>query len=534
MMKDFIVRTGQKITRLARSAIFGSKKSAEPSLAETPPVQMRGKDTGSTPVLTVAATSEVAAAGTEESGPKEKREKRRNRRIREPRKPAWSLDAFQVVPREGASRFHDFNLPLSVMHGVADQEFQYCTPIQEKALPTVLEGRDLVGKANTGTGKSAVFLIGIFARLLNEGDGRRKKGAPRALVMAPTRELVIQIAKDAVNLGRHTGLRVHAVYGGAKYEAQMNELRERIVDVVIATPGRLIDFANKNVISFKECKILVIDEGDRMLDMGFIPDMRRIIGRIPAKEERQTLLFSATLSDDVRRLAYQWCVKPEYVEAETEQVSVEAIHQRVYLVTSDEKFHVLYNLIKQHPDDRIMVFANMKSDVRKLSERLQRYGIECALLSGDVAQDKRESRLERFRDGKVKVLVATDVAGRGIHIEDISYVVNFTLPYEPEDYVHRIGRTGRAGAEGVSISFACEEGAFVLPEIEAFIGRSLECEVPPEELVVVPPEPAARPERAAESKSGRRRRPSSGRRRSSSSSRSQGKSSGVKNNGGRS
>jgi len=171
MMKDFIVRTGQKITRLARSAIFGSKKSAEPSLAETPPVQMRGKDTGSTPVSPVAASSEVAAAGTEESGPKEKREKRQSSRVRGPRKPAWSLDAFQVVPREGASRFHDFNLPLSVMHGVADQEFQYCTPIQEKALPTVLEGRDLVGKANTGTGKSAVFLIGIFARLLSEGDG---------------------------------------------------------------------------------------------------------------------------------------------------------------------------------------------------------------------------------------------------------------------------------------------------------------------------------------------------------------------------
>lgn len=534
MMKNFIVRTGQRLKRFARSAIFGNKKIGEPTSAETPPVQLDIEaDSADAHVF---ATSDVpgkkGADRSEKSEEKSPEAGRSQRRPRKSAKPAWSLDAFQVVPKEGASRFHDFSLPLSVMHGIADQAFHYCTPIQEKALPTVLEGRDLVGKANTGTGKSAVFLIGIFARLLAEDESRRKKGSPRALVMAPTRELVIQIAKDAMNLGRHTGLRVHAVYGGAKYEAQMNELRERVVDVVIATPGRLIDFANKNVISFKECRILVIDEGDRMLDMGFIPDMRRIIGRVPPKEERQTLLFSATLSDDVRRLAYQWCVKPEYVEAETEQVSVEAIHQRVYLVTSDEKFHVLYNLIRQHPDDRIMVFANMKSEVRKLSEKLQRYGIECALLSGDVAQDKRESRLERFRDGKVKVLVATDVAGRGIHIEDISYVVNFTLPYEPEDYVHRIGRTGRAGAEGVSISFACEEGAFVLPEIEAYIGRSLECEVPPEELVAEPPQPAERQEKSGGVKKNvRRRRSGSSRNRSS---RPQGKGKGGANPDGRS
>jgi len=513
MMKDLIVRTGRKIKRFARSTIFGKKKSGDQVAAVDSTVRPNGEDDTTpitypdpdftTPTAAVAEPSGPSAAmGTENR-------KGGGRGQKAPR-PAWSLESFQVVPKEGLSRFHDFSLPLTVMHGIADQEFQYCTPIQEKALPTVLEGRDLVGKANTGTGKSAVFLIGIFARLLAEGDGRRTKGAPRALVVAPTRELVIQIAKDAGRLGRHTGLRAHAVYGGAKYEAQMNVLRERIVDVVIATPGRLLDFANKKVVSFQECRIMVIDEADRMLDMGFIPDMRRIISRIPAKEERQTLLFSATLSDDVRRLAYQWCVKPEYVEAEAEQVSVDAIHQRVYLVTSEEKYNVLYNLIKQHPDKRIMVFANMKSEVRRLSERLQRHGIDCALLSGDVAQDKRESRLERFRDGKVKVLVATDVAGRGIHIEDISYVVNFTLPYEPEDYVHRIGRTGRAGAEGVSISFACEEGSFVLPDIEAYIGRSLPCEVPPEELVVEPPVPSEAPKKAGIKKR-RRRRSSSGR-----------------------
>lgn len=506
-MKNFILRAGQKISRLARSAIFGSPRSGSEPQPDSAPAAVGGQ-AGSGQVLpaeeTITAAASPGSAGKDEQGAGSAKGRRA------PAKPAWRLDEFEVVPMEGKVRFHDFPLPLSVMQGIADQGFEYCTPIQEKALGFVLAGTDLVAKANTGTGKSAVFLIGIFSRLLADASGQAgKKGAPRALVVAPTRELVIQIAKDARQLGRHTGLRVHAVYGGAKYEAQMNELRERVVDVVIATPGRLLDFANKNLISFKTCGIMVIDEADRMLDMGFIPDMRRIISRIPPREERQTLLFSATLSDDVRRLAYQWCVKPEYVEAEQEQVSVKAIHQKVYLVTSEEKYYVLYNLIRNNPKERIMVFANMKSEVRRLSERLQRDGIECALLSGDVAQDKRESRLERFREGKVMVLVATDVAGRGIHIEDISYVVNFTLPYEPEDYVHRIGRTGRAGAEGISVSFACEEGAFVLPEIEAFIGRPLECEVPPAELVAPPPE---RAERLPEKKRPGRRRSSSRRR----------------------
>ncbi|MFV0438068.1 MAG: DEAD/DEAH box helicase [Desulfopila sp.] len=506
-MKNFILRTGQKIKRLARSTVLGRKsgddKPVEAGAANTPENQ---RQTAATPRL----SSPVPAARREPTPPRpggaptEKTREKGGGKGQQPGQSSWSVDLFPVVPKEGASRFHDFALPSAVMHGIADENFHYCTPIQEKALPAVLDGRDLVGKANTGTGKSAVFLIGIFTRLLAEAEKNTVKGAPRALVVAPTRELVAQIAKDASSLGRHTGLRVHAVYGGTKYEAQMNGLRRQVVDVVITTPGRLLDFANKKVVTFQQCRIMVIDEADRMLDMGFIPDMRRIISRIPAKEERQTLLFSATLSDDVRRLAYQWCVKPEYVEAEAEQVSVDAIRQMVYLVTSDEKYNVLYNLIRQHPEERIMVFANMKSEVRRLNERLQRNGIECALLSGDVAQDKRESRLERFRDGKIKVLVATDVAGRGIHIEGISFVVNFTLPYEPEDYVHRIGRTGRAGAAGISVSFACEEDSFVLPEIEAFIGRSLACEVPPPELVVAPPAPGpAAPKSGARKRRGR-------------------------------
>ncbi|WP_163337737.1 DEAD/DEAH box helicase [Desulfopila sp. IMCC35008] len=428
------------------------------------------------------------------------------------KKPRWTLEEFQVTPKKGQVRFHDFDLPLTVMHGIADEQFEYCTPIQAKALPLVLDGGDLVGKANTGTGKSAVFLVAIFSRLLNNRKRSGKNGAPRALIIAPTRELVIQIAKDGRKLGKYTNLRIEPVYGGANYEKQMDTLRHKPVDIMVATPGRLLDFANKRVISFGDCNIMVIDEGDRMLDMGFIPDVRRIISRIPSKEERQTLLFSATVSDDVKRLAYQWCVKPQYVEAESDQVAVDVIDQRVYLVTTEEKYPVLYNLIRQQSDDKIMVFANMKSEVRKLSERLNRDGIECVLLSGDVPQTKREKRLERFRSGKVKVLVATDVAGRGIHIEGISFVVNYSLPFEPEDYVHRIGRTGRAGASGVSVSFACEEGAFYLPDIEEYIGRSLPCSPPTDELLQPVPE-SKKPTQAMKRKPGnsrprgRRRKP---------------------------
>ncbi|WP_228723258.1 DEAD/DEAH box helicase [Desulfosediminicola flagellatus] len=508
MMKKFIASAGQKIKKFARAGFLGKKKTRDLELENE---QLSAPEKKIAPIKEAPVKVEPASTKMKDdavvpnaSDVKAEVSKRPPRK----RKPRWTVDNFKVSPREGLSRFHDFELPISVMHGIADLKFEYCTAIQAKALPQVLEGKDLVGKANTGTGKSAVFLIAIFARLLKNREKRTKKGSPRALIIAPTRELVGQIAKDGKKLGQYTGLRIHAVYGGTNYEAQMKAVGDQVIDVIVATPGRLLDFANKNIISFKECNIMVIDEGDRMLDMGFIPDVRRIIGRIPPKEQRQTLLFSATVSDDVKRLAYQWCVKPVYLEAETEQVSVDSIDQKVYLVTTEEKYFVLYNLIKQKTDERIMVFANMKSEVRKLSERLQRDGIECALLSGDVPQSKRESRLERFRAGKVKVLVATDVAGRGIHIEGISYVVNFTLPYEPEDYVHRIGRTGRAGAEGVSISFACEEGAFVLPEIEEYIERSLECTVPPEELLVPPPERAKGapdPKKAA-------RRPAKGRR----------------------
>ena len=422
--------------------------------------------------------------GTDESaGPRDRGVKRRRRK----RKPDWDVSMFQVDPAAGKSRFHDFDLPDSVMHAVADLGFAYCTPIQAMALPTALQGRDIVGRAQTGTGKTAVFLISIFAKLLRETPDGASVAWPRALIIAPTRELVVQITKDGKSFAQHTPLQICPVFGGVDYRAQMKELQARRCDVVVATPGRLLDYLGKDVLRLDHCGIMVIDEADRMLDMGFIPDVRRIINRIPDKVRRQTMLFSATVTEEVRRLAGQWCREPVIIEIEPEEVAVESIDQIVYLVTTAEKYDVLYNLVRKNPERRILVFANQKNEARKLSERLKRNDIACELLTGDVPQQQRSQRLEEFREGKVPVLVATDVAGRGIHVDDVVYVINYTLPYEPEDYVHRIGRTGRAGAVGTSISFACEEGSFYLPQIEEYLGRKLDCVVPDETLLVPAP-----------------------------------------------
>lgn len=405
--------------------------------------------------------------------------KNRNRN----RKPKWSVSQFQVEPEEGKARFHDFRLSAGLMHGIADLEFKYCTPIQKKSLPDVIAGKDLIGKASTGTGKSAVFLIGIFARLIKEQQGKRKNGTPRALIIAPTRELVIQIAKDAKAIGKYLPLHVAEAYGGTDYERQQRNIRDRPVDILVATPGRLLDFSRKRVVQLHQAGIMVIDEADRMLDMGFIPDVRSIIHQTPNKNKRQTMMFSATITEDVKRLASQWCVDPVSVETEADQVAVETVQQVVYMLTRDEKYLALYNIIQTEACDRVIIFTNMKRDAKRLNERLRRDGINCTLLTGDVPQQKRTARLESFRNGKIKVMVATDVAGRGIHIDGISHVVNFTLPYEPEDYVHRIGRTGRAGAEGISISFADEESSFYLMDIEEYIGEALPCVAPGEELL---------------------------------------------------
>ena len=405
----------------------------------------------------------------------------------------WDVASYVVEPEEGKTRFHDLGLPGQVMHAIADLQFKFCTPIQAELLPSALEGKDAFGKAQTGTGKSAAFLLTILTHLDRKpGEQGRKNGTPRALILAPTRELVMQIEKDAKALAQHTNTNILAVFGGMDYEKQKQHLMSQVVDIMIATPGRLLDFKRKRDLHLSKVEILVIDEADRMLDMGFIPDVRNIIHSTPPRDKRQTLLLSATLTKEVTRLAGQWTKDPFTIEIEPEQVAVDTVDQIIYIVTVDQKFPLLYNMIKREKLDRVMVFVNRRDEVRRLTDDLQRHGIECDMLSGEVNQRKRMKTLEDFREGKIPVLVATDVAGRGIHIDGVSHVVNYTLPLDPEDYVHRIGRTGRAGASGTSVSFASETDSFHIPDIEGYIGRDLPCIHPDDELVADVP-PASRP-----------------------------------------
>jgi ATP-dependent RNA helicase RhlB len=308
-------------------------------------------------------------------------------------------------------------------------------------------------------------------------------GETRALILAPTRELALQIAKDAEQLTKYTQLRIVSLVGGMDYDKQKQQLYSQNVDIVVATPGRLIDFVDQQAIYLDMLEVLVIDEADRLLDMGFIPAIKRIVRSCPPKTHRQTLFFSATFNRDVLSLAEQWLFQPVKVEIEPSQVTNETVEQLVYIVSTEQKYDLLYNLVQLDAFDRVIVFANRRDQVRRLAEMLKRHHISCAVLSGEVPQDKRVKTLESFREGKIRVLVATDVAGRGIHIDDVSHVINFTLPEQTDDYVHRIGRTGRGGANGVSISFACEDDAFLIPNLEAAIGRKLECTHPAPELL---------------------------------------------------
>lgn len=398
--------------------------------------------------------------------------------------PAWSLDQFKVEALPGKTRFHDFPLDITLMHAIAESGFSYCTPIQAQVLGHTLRGRDAIGRAQTGTGKTAAFLISTISQLLETPTpDERYMGEPRALIIAPTRELVIQIAKDAEQLCKYCGLNVMSFVGGMEFDKQLRQLEARYCDILVATPGRLLDFHQRGEVHLDMVEVMVLDEADRMLDMGFIPQVRQIIRHTPHKRQRQTLLFSATFTEDVMNLAKQWTIDPAIVEIEPATVASDTVEQHVYAVASHDKYILLRNLIQQNRWPRVMVFANRKDEVRRIEERLRRDGIKAAQMSGDVAQNKRVRVLEDFRAGKLQVLVATDVAGRGIHIDDISHVINYTLPENPDDYVHRIGRTGRAGTEGVSISFAGEDDAFALPAIEALLGNKLDCEQPPEQLL---------------------------------------------------
>ena len=466
----------RKIIQKFRKSLTKSKTVNKTSSEK--PVPVSAKDTG------IAAGREKPPAT---DSPKRRRPRRRPKR----KKPveAWDPSQFQVAPAEGKVRFHDMDLPGKIMHAIADLGFEYCTPIQAELLPKALKGSDTTGKAQTGTGKTAAFLINIYTQLLRKPlQGNRRPGVPRVLILAPTRELALQIEKDALDIGKHTDIKIQAVFGGLGYDKQKRALAEKIVDIIVATPGRLLDFQRQKLVRLYKVEILIIDEADRMLDMGFIPDVRKIVHSTPTKEKRQTMFYSATITKEVERLAEQWTRDPVHVEIEPEHVAAESVNQMVYTVTNDDKFPLLVNLILEQKLERVLVFTNRRDQTTRLADRLLRYGINCDVLSGDVPQNKRIRTLESFRNGGIRVLVATDVAARGLHVEGISHVINFTLPRDPEDYVHRIGRTGRAGATGISVSFACEEDSFYIPPIEEFMGEPLHCIQPDDKLLKLPPQ----------------------------------------------
>jgi ATP-dependent RNA helicase RhlB len=379
------------------------------------------------------------------------------------------------------TRLSFYDLPEEVRRGIADAGFVYATPVQQKILPIGLAGRDAAGQAQTGTGKTAAFLITIFTRLLRSRRKEPRRG-PRALVVAPTRELVVQIRNDAEVLGRHTDLSTLAVFGGIDYHKQRDALR-RMPDLLVGTPGRLLDYEQQGATSFRGVEILVIDEADRMFDMGFIRDLRRILRRCPPYDERQTLLFSATLSPRVMELAYEHTNNAEKVEIEPERVGAHGITEVLYHVSSREKLPLLLGILEEEGRSRILIFVNRRTTAADLVRTLNANGYPARALAGNVPQDRRMKILSDFKEGRLAVLVATDVASRGLHIEGVSHVVNYDLPQDAEDYVHRIGRTGRAGAVGTAVSIACDDYVFSLDSIQKLIGREIPVLWAPEEIV---------------------------------------------------
>lgn len=513
MIGRFFKKTAHSATNAVNTNIehsgttHGDAKHSDTKYSDPKSSAAGQKKNGSTP----ARPQQKTARSAKKSHDRKHNSHRRKTVVETP----WDISQFQVPEIDGKTRFHDLDLDHSLLHGIADLGFEYCSPIQAQSLPNTLSGHDLLGKAQTGTGKTAAFLITVIDDLLkNPISETRYAGEARALIIAPTRELVMQIADDAKALTKHTDLTVHTLVGGMDYGKQQKYLQDALVDILVATPGRLLDFASNKDLYLDQVEILILDEADRMLDMGFIPQVRRIIRITPHKDSRQTLFFSATFTDDVMRLAEQWTRDAVMVEIEPDSVATDTVEQHVYLASADEKLTLLCNILREPDVESLIVFANRRDECRRLHHALCEQGFSAGLLSGEIAQNKRVKTLENFKTGRLKVLVATDVAGRGIHINGISHVVNFTLPEEPEDYVHRIGRTGRAGNHGVSISFACEDDAFLLPSIETLLGKKLACEQPPESLLTPVVVSNSRPpsSRGPNGNKGQRRRPHSPRR----------------------
>ena len=408
-------------------------------------------------------------------------------------------------------RFSNLELSDSILRSLKDAGFNHCTPIQRKALPLSLRGKDGAGQAQTGTGKTAAFLLATFQYLINDDaqadDFRdaeapepkavaknKKNKNPRAIILAPTRELAIQIHKDALQLGKHLNLNLALIYGGTDYQKQLDSIKSN-VDIIIGTPGRIIDFYRQNAFSLDNVKVTVMDEADRMFDLGFIKDIRYLLRRMPPPERRLNMLFSATLSYKVTELAYEHMNNPVLIRIETEEVTSKSIQQSAFCPANEQKIPLLIGILNQHQPQRSIIFVNTKRCAEHLDDTLNANGYKTAALSGDVPQDKRQRLLSDFQENKITLLIATDVAARGLHIADVSHVFNYDLPQDVEDYVHRIGRTARFGASGVAISFICEHYAYSMPDIEEYIEQKIPVLPITEDLLAEVVKPERRPEK---------------------------------------
>jgi ATP-dependent RNA helicase RhlB len=409
-------------------------------------------------------------------------------------------------------RFESLALADSVRAGIRDAGFEFCTPIQASTLPIALKGGDVAGQAQTGTGKTAAFLIATFERLLAGNPAPQEKKQPRAFMLAPTRELAVQIANDAEILGRHTGFRIGLAYGGTDYDKQRRQIEDGI-DILIGTPGRIIDYYKQDVFRLDRVEVAVLDEADRMFDLGFIKDIRYLLRRLPPPEQRLNMLFSATLSHRVMELAYEHMNEPELVRIEPDKVTVDRVRQAIFFPSNKEKLPLLIGLIREMGQGRIMIFVNTKREAERVQDYLVANGIDAQAISGDVPQKKRLKMLMQFQSGELPVLIGTDVASRGLHVPDVQYVINYDLPQDAEDYVHRIGRTARAGAAGDAISLGCETYVASLPDIEDFIGHKIPVASYDPALLPTLQKPASRPRRPSRPRQqrtgsgGKRRRP---------------------------
>ena len=370
--------------------------------------------------------------------------------------------------------FDSLDLHAQIKAGICDAGFNFCTPIQAEALPITIDQKDVAGQAQTGTGKTAAFLIATFQRLLisNQKNTKNNKSQPMGFILAPTRELAIQIAKDADTLGKYTEIKIGLAYGGKDYEKQRKNI-EKGIDILIGTPGRIIDYYKQGVFKLNKVQVLVLDEADRMFDLGFIKDIRYLLRRLPSPNKRLNMLFSATLSHKVLELAYEHMNEPALIRIEPEKITASGVRQAIFFPSNEEKIKLLIGLIKEIGSKKIMVFSNTKREVQRLETYLLANNIDAKAISGDVPQNKRISMLTSFKEGKLSVLICTDVASRGLHIPDVQCIINYDLPQDSEDYVHRIGRTARAGNSGDAISFGCETYAVSLPDIEKYIGYKI-------------------------------------------------------------